>query len=603
MRHKDCLVNVLIPAVILALLSFIYISPIFSNFSYIGLSDWDSQLFYYAAPLKTILEYHQFPLWNPYACGGMPMLASPELSFLAPPYIFPLLFGEVAGVKFQIIFYTIIGMWGMYFLSRTLGFGRYSSFAAPIIFMLSSWYPLRISEGHSGFMPFALLPLVAAFYIRANEAGSFKIRPLILSAVFLAWMLLAGGVYPFTVTSLFLFFFSILSAVSKKSVRPLINVALIVVFTFLLGAVKAIPQYEFISQYPRKTETTEYHSVNILKDSLFSRNQRVTTQSPEFYKGAQEDAGEYLRAFWRGERPWGWQEYGAFVGIGAFILYLLGFAFIKRLWVWLSISVITLLLSMGDYSPINLWTLLRKLPVFGSLHGPSRITILFVFTLSVIAGFVVNRLESADALKKKLPSKALVIPILLILLLELITVSMPVFKDAFVKPPYNLQENKIFSHIIVNDPTAVNYPYFLQNVGVLNCYESQHPTTKAVPYGHENGDINPYYKGEAYLANGQGTANLKFFSPNKAIIEVDATAKDTVVFNQNFFNGWRKEYKGQKSEVTPFGGLVASEVEAGRSEVTFYYSPTSFRVGLGISVVSLIIAGFFIFRRPKECCS
>ncbi len=586
------------PAVILLALALVYISPVLSEIRNIGVSDWDSQLFYHAAPLRSILDYGQFPLWSPYFCGGSPFLASPEISFLAPPFIFVLIFGEVVGVKLIIAFYTIAGMWGMYYLARVMKFGRFSSFLPPVVYIMSSWWGLRISEGHTGFLPFALLPFVAAFYIRAMEERRW-IRPIIPGAAFLAWMILAGGVYPFTVSSIFLFFFCVLSIIARRSLRPALLLAVMVGLTFLLSAVKSVPQYEFVSAYPRSTSAVEFHSGEILKDSLFSRNQRVTTQDASFYRGADESTEEYLRGFWGGQRPWGWQEYGAFVGMAAFALYLLGFVFVRRIWVWLSMSFIALLLSMGEFSPVNIWAFLRKLPVFSSLHGPSRIAPLFVFSLAVVAGYALTRLEEGGLKKLRLPRPA-VIALVLIVLLEIMTVSMPVLKDAFIEPPYDITPGGEFAHIIVRDPTRTNYPNFLAHLGTANCYESMHPPTSVIPYGDEEGRLNPDYRGEAWLEGGRGTARLTYFSPNRFTVAVNASGPDRLVLNQNYFKGWKADVGGRRMKAEARGGLVSAPVGPGASEVSFHYSPVSFKIGLALTIISLLLSVVLYIRPPKS---
>ncbi|MBI5643472.1 MAG: hypothetical protein HY954_08365 [Deltaproteobacteria bacterium] len=595
MAQDKSIFDKIIPLVVLSVLALIYISPVLAGIHNIGVSDWDNQLFYNGAALKTILTYRQFPLWNPYNCGGSPMLASPELSFLSPAYIFVLFFGEVAGVKLIIVFFTVLGMWGMYFLSRTLGLGRWSSYLPPVVYIISSWYALRITEGHSGFLPFALLPFVIAFYVRSIEGQGVK--NLVLSGFFWAWMILAGGVYPTTVTAIFLFFFSMFQIISKRSVRPAVNLFIIAVVTFGLSAVKTLPQYEFISYFPRKTATIQYNSGTILKDSLFKRDQRVTAQDASFYKGLDEDQGEYLKSFWRGERPWGWQEYGAFIGISAFLLYLAGFALIRRIWVWLSLSIISLLLSMGDFAPLNIWSYLRRLPVFSSLHGPSRIATIFIFTAAVIAGFSLSGLEGRG---KKRWGGIIAIVAVAIVFLEMITVSRPVLKEAFTEPPYNITENKDFYHIVAIDPTRTNYPNFLKNTGVANCYESMHPPTSVSPYGDELGRVNPDYTGEVYLLGG-GSATLRYFSPNKMIIDVDAPSADRLVLNQNYFTGWNaKGVDGVKA--APYKGLVSAEVPPGKNEITFYYSPLSFKIGLVISIISLIVSLVIVILPSGRKC-
>ena len=417
---------------------------------------------------------------------------------------------------------------------------------------------------------------------------------LILSSLFLTWMIFAGGVYPFTISVLFLSLYSLLSAVSKRSLAPVINLLLIAALAFLFSAVKTVPQYEFIREFPRKTLTVEYHSAKILKDSLFKRGQKVTEQDLSFYQGPGESDEAYLREFWGGKRPWGWHEYGAFVGFAAFALYLAGFTLLRRTWVWIAISLLALILSMGDFSPVNLWWVLRRLPVFSSLHGPSRFSVLFVFALSIVSAYALSSVEEGSVFfKDRLKAGVLVIVILLAASLEMITVSRPVLKDAFTLPPYGLKENKDFVQLVVKDPTGANYPYFLKNIGVLNCYESQHPGGRVSPYGDDLGHVNPGYRGEAYLV-GAGAASISYFSPNRVMVRVDTGEPSVLVLNQNYFKGWMAEVDGKSIKAGPYDGLVSVEVAPGARDVTFYYSPLSFKLGLLVTLVSLISAAVFI---------
>ncbi|MBI2400146.1 MAG: hypothetical protein HYV23_03690, partial [Deltaproteobacteria bacterium] len=154
MRDPEKFASRIIFPLLLIAAALVFISPVLNDIHNVGVSDWDSHFFYHAVPLRTIADFGQFPLWNPYYCGGNVMLAAPESNFLAPSFILALLFGEVVGVKLIIALYAVLGFLGMYLLSRVLGMARLSSLAPAVIFMMSSWFALRISEGHSSFLPF-----------------------------------------------------------------------------------------------------------------------------------------------------------------------------------------------------------------------------------------------------------------------------------------------------------------------------------------------------------------------------------------------------------------------------------------------------------------
>ncbi|OGP14830.1 MAG: hypothetical protein A2052_08375 [Deltaproteobacteria bacterium GWA2_54_12] len=588
--QKNLLLKIAVP-LLLAAFALAFISPVLQNIHNVGVSEWDSRFFYHAVPLRTIMEFGQFPLWNPYYCGGNAMLAAPESNFLAPSFILALLFGEVVGVKLIIALYAVLGFLGMYLLSRVLGMARLSSLVPSVIFMMSSWFALRISEGHSSFLPFALLPFVVAMYIKSFSERNWW-RWAALSSLFYAWMIFAGGVYPFTVTSIFLGFFCLLSMIRARSFKPALMLAAIVAMAFFLSAVKAIPQYEFMNSFPRKTEAVEYNSIELLGKSLFSRNQRVTTQDPDFYLNAFESKEEHNKAFWSGAKPWGWHEYGAFTGVAAFVLFIGSVAAIRRSWPWLVISITTLLMSLGEFSPVDIWSILHRLPVVSSLHGSSRVMPLFIFTFAIAAGFALSRAEEAIEKRWKKAGVLLAGVAVAVVFVEMFTVSRPVLKDAFNEPPPKAVKNEAFRQLVVKEPTKVNYSSFLSNIGVLNCYDTMRPPIKAVPYGNDEGRKNPGYMGEAFFASGKGKATVTYFSPNLVLVDAVPIGKDTLVLNQNYFKGW----KANNKDAVDHWGLVGTPVDAGKKQVAFRYSPRSFKIGLVISIISTLFVGWLIIR-------
>ncbi len=47
-------------------IALVFTLPIFRNFDYWGVQDWDQHFFYQVVARRSILQYRQFPLWNPY---------------------------------------------------------------------------------------------------------------------------------------------------------------------------------------------------------------------------------------------------------------------------------------------------------------------------------------------------------------------------------------------------------------------------------------------------------------------------------------------------------------------------------------------------------
>ena len=141
------------------MLAVIFTWPILARFDNWGIQDWDQHLFYQDAPRTMLLQYGQFPLWNPYYGGGMPMLANPQSTFLSPVWIFVLIFGAVRGVKLEIVFYLVAGLLGVYLLGpvtnsreeRRSPHQRSSCWAACMLpFLPAGCPPLRPSASSPG---------------------------------------------------------------------------------------------------------------------------------------------------------------------------------------------------------------------------------------------------------------------------------------------------------------------------------------------------------------------------------------------------------------------------------------------------------------------
>ena len=80
----------------------------------------------------------------------------------------------------------------------------------------------------------------------------------------------------------------------------------------------------------------------------------------------------------------------------------------------------------------------------------------------------------------------------IVVLVEIVTVSRPLLNDVFVDPKPPVVENE-YRQIIIGDPVTMTYRHFLQNRGVVNCYETMNPPKKAAPYGDDTGRTNPEY--------------------------------------------------------------------------------------------------------------
>ncbi len=571
-----------IPLAVFALLALILLSPVLQNITYWGQHDWDQHFLYHGTAEVTIKKFHQFPLWNPFYCGGNPYLANPQTPFLTPFFLINLLFGTVIGLKLQAIIYFFLGLLGMYLLAKELDIKGYAAFIPPIVFMMSSWYALRVMVGHTTFFPFALLPWVFLFYIKSQKQRHY----IVFAALLMALMFLAGGVYPLLFTAVFLGFYALFESVELKNARPLVLLAVAALLVASLSAVKLFPMVEFTTAAGFKIEDRQFASYSLMVKGLFERNQDIESQNELIGRSAEIPVAERQRASVEGRIPWGWHEYSAYLGILAFLLFLLAFLKFRENWKLIVISIIFLLLSLGEVAAIPLWSFLRLLPFFSSVHLPSRFIIMFVFCAAILAG-------KAASEARFLKNRAVMLAVVMLIALDMALVSRPALSGAFPVRPFEINTYDYYEYkqiYIDSDIIIGQYPNMLQNLGTWNCYERIHLRQHSVPELLDVAGRNPNFMGNAYFAGSNTSFDFSYFSPNRIEVEFQANDARTLVLNQNYYKGWKAEGR----EAFSYEGLIAADIKPGETKAVFYYLPGSFILGLIISILSLAACIFFL---------
>ena len=92
----------------LAALSCWFCAPLLANISNLGAKDWDQHLFYYASFVKSLRQYGQVPLWNPWYCGGSVLFQNPQIPLISPAYILSVLVPLPVAMKLNIVLHYFI---------------------------------------------------------------------------------------------------------------------------------------------------------------------------------------------------------------------------------------------------------------------------------------------------------------------------------------------------------------------------------------------------------------------------------------------------------------------------------------------------------------
>jgi hypothetical protein len=548
----------------------VFLTPIFKDFNYWGGRDWGLTEGFDIVPRETLLLYHQIPLWNPYVSGGTPLLADAQSLCLSPLFPIILVFNVMSGVKIQLIVWYVLGLFGMYLIGKELKMKTYAIYLMAFVFMYSSFYSLHETEGHIQTRSMPLLPWVFLFYLRALEDKKYTI----LCGLTMAFMLFDGGIYTLVSTAMILtlysIFYSVKNVFEKRHRKNILNIfttlfAVTILF-FSIGAIKAIPLIELSLRYPRLTEIDntlfDGYSLNYLYYAFLGQIQRKYV--PDAVVGFRN----------------GWHEFGAYLGPVALLLAVGGIVFyVKREWPLALILVAGLALAFGtSQSEMLIWSLLHHFPVFSSLRTPSRFILIALFPLYLFTGYMASKIES----------KKIVIGLILALVVfyNLLVVDSPTLEEAFTLTPRMVNNAGSFGQIVDNPQKLYVYgelhKRFLENKGVLN-YGSMAFLSKIKPSAKSILDED--YRGEVYLISGVGSAVLKYFSPNRLLVEISTQKDDTLIINQEYDSGWKTPGR----EVYNKTGLIAVAVNPEDSEILLYYSPTSFKVGLIVTLFTLLL--------------
>lgn len=538
-------------------LAFAY--PLLRHFGQPGFNDdWDYTWQLHWVPYLTVVQFHQFPLWNPYKCGGMPMLANPQARFMTPFFLLHLIWAPVVGMHLEVVLHLATAWAGGYVLARVMGLGVLAAILCGSLFPGSSWFYLHMGVGHVVFLPALYLPwFIALLWIAAEQRRLFMAA---LGGAVLALIFFEGGVYPVTQAGLFAGLLGLVLTVQRRSGWPLMVLGIAGLFAAGLAAPKLLPSFELMRQLSRPTGfIAESHRVRELLAALFSRAQDPASH-PQLY-----GVGQF--SFW---------EVGAYVSPLIVPLVLLGIVTRPgRTLPWLIVGLFFFGTAIGDAGRYAPWSLLHHLPIFSSERVVARFLIPLTLALGVIAACGVDFLTSRGRFAAWLAG-AMVAAVVL----DLWIVDPPLLLRAFGGAEPTIPVSASFQQ--VNGPfIRFNmYAWTRANQGTVNCYEYAEPQTAVIGYRQ------PGYNGEQYLS-GPGSIRLLRWTPNALSYEVDLPQSGVATINQNYDRGWRL-VRGQ-GQVFSAKGLLALRLPPGRQRLEIaYHSPLAL-IG---TVVALAVIGF-----------
>ena len=513
--------------------------------------DWDLFTHLRWVPYYTVSHFHQLPFWDPYRCGGMPMLGNPESSIVSPFLLGYLLIGPHAGLWIEIFAHYALGFAGGYFLGRVLSLSIPGALVCAAVYPSSSWLPLHLSVGHLNFLPALYLPWIVALYLLSIQHR--LLWPAAIAGA-IAALTFTEGNYALLYAVLTIGLLTPTLCIMHRSSWPIAAAAIVGGLAVFLAAPKLLPVWQLLSAYPRPPFGPEFDHLHDMWIYLFSRYQDLYRNGVSVFLFC--EYGAYL--------PW------LFAGLG-----LLGIVISpRRSIVWILPAILFFWLAMGDTGEHSALLYLRKLPMMKEIDLPARFIIPFIFCAGVLAAIGTDYVCKAAA---PLGNYAAV-GILIVGLLDAWTVGSPNLRYLFHNENVTYTRASEFQQYWIANP-GTQTAMAQANMGSVNCQGYGYCSIPENPRGSNQVG----YRGEYYLL-GPGSIVQTSWSPNKLEFNIDSPAATAMVVNQNYFQGWQAAPTEMK--VYSESGLLAVKVPAGKSEVELIYRPQHL-----LAVTSLAISG------------
>jgi hypothetical protein len=375
----------------LAILLWCY--PYFTTGNKLALGDFTFFCQAYEAMRVSILEYHQFPWFNPWMSGGVPLYANPQMGFFSIQMPLVLLFGTVQGLKLALVVYTFAGYASMYLLLRKyFKVSPLISTLLSLVWLFSSFFVAHLPAHYT----FAWYMLAPGFFYLALTVKNWK-GGLWLGGAF-AIMALAQIHNAFMHITLISSFIILARLAFDKNNRKAILKALLaaaVIFAVVAGH-RFFYTFQNVHDFPREVVDVIPHPLSALLGVLLPLSMARPLQ---FFNYPQNP---YV--------PHGYHEATATIGIFALITLLMSLFFVgyqiysqKRTTITilakqyklhiclLGLAALFLLTGFGSFAPWAPYSLIKHLPVFNEMRVCTRWFLFFDLTVLIFIGVVVDR--------------------------------------------------------------------------------------------------------------------------------------------------------------------------------------------------------------------
>jgi hypothetical protein len=134
--------------------------PLLRGPDHLGAGDWDFFLAKYEAIRRTIVEWGEFPWWDPWSRGGFPLAADPQCGVVGVATPLVLAFGTSVGCRLAAIACLLIATEGARRLARLWLGDPTASVAAALIYGINGGCLVQVVAGYQMPMSYAAFPWI-----------------------------------------------------------------------------------------------------------------------------------------------------------------------------------------------------------------------------------------------------------------------------------------------------------------------------------------------------------------------------------------------------------------------------------------------------------
>jgi hypothetical protein len=586
--------------------------------------DWRHFAMLWEAARVALRDFHQFPSWNPYHCGGLVLYQHPESPFPGPLFLLTFFWlPTAAAMKVWIVAHLVCGTLGARALIADRGGNSAEQLLGAALMAASGFFAQHIGGGHLSFTPFLYLPLILWGFrrsighrnpqrvpvpsrdgLRPAEPGyvhaSYDLRYTVVVAGLFAVTVLEGGTYPAPLMAVALGAECLARLGSAEDRRAMARAVPVVAVLFvLLAGVRLLPALHYLAEHPR---------LEPLDDGI--------------------GLGEVLSFWTTSEHPrrmathrYVWPEYDTYVGVVPVALMLLGILVAllvrdpRRRERRLDLAMFATLVwcALGRVRPLSLAALLHALPVFRALRVPSRFLGPAMVGFGLLAASALaagRRFAEGRGPRVALATRAIGLVLVLGVALDVCLTNQRVMQQG-LEPvlPAGPASSDFFQNSAADYSRLPTYP--VAGFGTRGCYVALE--WKPAP-GIVDGP-GPQVRLEPPTA---GTILATHWSPNALQFDIQLDAPAIVVVNQNYETGWHVnggeklgayvvperrfwDIRARPSDLPAKGaiGLLALSLGPGTHHSALWHRPPWLWPGALLSLVGVALSVAMLLRARR----